>query len=50
MGVASADFGYRSNPGLEDRLTRLSYDGVLLLGRVLMALFFRGESVFDGKK
>ena len=40
MAVPSADFGYRSNPGLEDRLTGLSYDGVLLFGRVLMALIF----------
>jgi putative oxidoreductase len=40
MAVPSADFGYRSNPGLEDRLTGLSYDGLLLFGRVLMALIF----------
>jgi hypothetical protein len=38
MAVPSADFGCRSNPGLEDRLTGLSYDGLLLFGRVLMAL------------
>ena len=40
MAVPSADFGYRSNPGLEDRLTGSSYDGLLLFGRVLMALIF----------
>jgi putative oxidoreductase len=40
MAVPTADFGYRSNPCLEDRLTGLSYDGLLLFGRVLMALIF----------
>jgi len=34
MAVPCADFGDRSNPGLEDRLTGLSYDGLLLFGRV----------------
>ena len=40
MAVPSADSGYRSNPGLEDRLTGSSYDGLLLFGRILMALIF----------
>ena len=40
MAVPSTDFGYRSNPRLEDRLTGSSYDGLLLFGRILMALIF----------
>jgi hypothetical protein len=45
MAVPSADFGYRSNPGLEDRLTGLSYDGVL--GFLLLAAVGGGRFSID---
>ena len=40
MAAPSADFGRRSDSGLEDHLSGWSRDGLLLSGRVLMALIF----------